>query len=712
MERGIVQFRVLGPLEVTAGEQSLEVAGARTRAVLAMLLVHANHVVPADRLAEELWPGHPADRAAASMQVRLSELRRAFRSAGEADRLVTRNPGYLLRVAAGEVDASRFEQLAAAGIAALAAGNAGAAAQRLDEALDEWRGPALADVDAPFARAEAGRLEETRLAVLETRIEARLACGMHRDLIAELQTLTAAQPLRERLWAQLMLALYRAGRQADALRAYSELRSILISELAIEPSPAVRDLQASILRQDPALGCRPGRDANANAEAAPQTRYVQSDDGIHIAYQVLGEGERDIIFVPGLMSHLELLWEEPETAGFFRRLAKFGRLILFDKRDTGLSDRALADSPLEERMNDVRAVMRAAGSAEAALFGYSEGAAMSILFAATYPERVTSLILGSAAARWFPAPDYSCGQGSDEMFEALVDIAAHRWGQGDTIEWYLPSQSNSPRARQLFGRFERMAVSPSAFLRMARMIHEIDVRAVLPAIHVPTLVIQRLNDRITPPFHGRYLASHIAGARYFEQPGDHSLRFAESGDSDALCDEIQAFLTGASRTRDPDRVLVTILLAETVGNEATAANASPRGHIGLTDAHNAASRQQVLSHRGRLIRSAGEVILATFEAPGQAIRCAAAVRDHAATLGIQIRAGIHTGEVDLAGDDITGTSMHITDGVAALAQPAEILVSRTVKDLVAGSGISFTGRGHHKLAGPPDEWPLYAVTGL
>jgi DNA-binding SARP family transcriptional activator/pimeloyl-ACP methyl ester carboxylesterase len=710
----MVEFRVLGPLEVTACGQSLEVAGARTRAVLAMLLVHANQVVSADRLTEELWPGQPADRAAASMQVRLSELRRALRSAGEADRLVTRNPGYLLRVAAGEVDASRFEQLAAAGIAALAAGDAGTAAQRLDEALDEWRGPALADVDAPFARAEAGRLEETRLGVLETRAEARLACGMHRDLIAELETLTAAYPLRERLWAQLMLALYRAGRQADALHAYSNLRSILISELAIEPSPEVRDLQASILRQDPALGCPPRRDAhgNAEAEAAPQTRYVQSDDGIHIAYQVLGDGERDILFVPGLMSHLELLWEEPETAGFFRRLATFGRLILFDKRDTGLSDRAQADSPLEERMNDVRAVMRAAGSAEATLFGYSEGAAMSILFAATYPERVTSLILGSAAARWFPAPDYPCGQGTEEMFEALVDIAAHRWGQGETIEWYLPSQSNSPRARQLFARFERMAVSPSAFLRMARMIHEIDVRAVLPAIHVPTLVIQRLNDRITPPFHGRYLASHIAGARYFEQPGDHSLRFAQSGDSDALCDEIAAFLTGASPTRDPDRVLVTILLAETVGSQAAAADAGRQGHIGPPDAHNAATRQQVLSHRGRLIKSAGKTVLATFEAPGQAIRCAAAVRDRAAALGIQVRAGIHTGEVDLVGDDITGPSMRITDGVAALAQPAEILVSRTVKDLVAGSGISFTGRGNHKLAGPSDEWPLFAVTGL
>jgi DNA-binding SARP family transcriptional activator/pimeloyl-ACP methyl ester carboxylesterase len=707
-----VQFRVLGPLEATARGQSLQVAGARARAVLAMLLVHANHVVSADQLTEELWPGHPADRAAASMQVRLSELRRALRSAGEADRLVTRNPGYLLRVAAGEVDALRFEQLAAAGTAALAAGDASTAVQRLDEALDEWRGPALADVDAQFARAEAGRLEETRLRVLETRVEARLACGMHRDLIAELQALSAAYPLRERLWAQLMLALYRSGRQADALRAYSELRSILISELAIEPSREVRDLQASILRQDPALGCPPGRDAHGNAEVVPQTRYVQSDDGIHIAYQVLGEGERDIIFVPGLMSHLELLWEEPETAGFFRSLATFGRLILFDKRDTGLSDRSLADSSLEERMNDVRAVMRAAGSAEAVLFGYSEGAPMSILFAATYPERVTSLILGSAAARWFPVPDYPCGQGSDEMFEALVDIAAHRWGQGETIEWYLPSQANSPRARQLFARFERMAVSPSAFLRMARMIHEIDVRAVLPSIHVPTLVIQRLNDRITPPFHGRYLASHIAGARYFEQPGDHSLRFADSGDSDALCDEIAAFLTGASQTRDLGRVLVTILLAETVGNQAAGANAGRRGHIGLPDAHNAATRQQVLSHRGRLIKSAEQTILATFEAPGQAILCAAAVRDHAATLGIQVRAGIHTGEVDLVGDDITGTSMHIAYGVAALAQPAEILVSRTVKDLVAGSGITFTGRGNHKLAGPADEWPLFAVTGL
>ncbi len=443
-------------------------------------------------------------------------------------------------MAPGELDALRFEQLAAEGDAALAAGDAATAAQRLDQALGLWRGPALADFDTvPSARAEAGRLEEQRLAALESRAEALLACGRHRDLIAELETLTAAHPLRERFWSQRMLALYRAGRQADALRAYRELRDILVAELAIEPGPELRELHARILRQDPALdGPAAGPGGCRSPDAVPQTRYVQTGDGIHIAFQVIGEGERDMVFVPGLMSHLELIWEDHETADFYQRLARLGRLILFDKRDTGLSDPRARHMSLEERMEDVRAVMQAADSSRAVLFGYSEGAPMSILFAATYPERVTALILASASARWFPAPGYPCGQGAQEMYDALRDIAAHRWGQGESIEWYLPSRAHSARARQLLGRFERMAVNPSAFLRLTQMIHDIDVRAVLPAIHVPTLVIQRLGDRITPPCHGRYLASHIAGARYFEQPGDHSLRFAASGDNDALYAEI------------------------------------------------------------------------------------------------------------------------------------------------------------------------------
>jgi DNA-binding SARP family transcriptional activator/pimeloyl-ACP methyl ester carboxylesterase len=693
-----VEFGVLGPLEVTVGGQSLGLAGARTRAVLALLLVHANQVVSSDRLIEELWPGQPADKATDSLQVRLSELRKALRLAGEAGRLATRPPGYLLRVEPGELDALRFEQFAAEGEAALAAGDAATAAQRLDQALDLWRGPALAGFDAvPSARAQAGRLEEQRLAALESRAEALLADGRHRDLIAELETLTTAYPLRERFWYQRMLALYRAGRQADALRAYRELRDILVAELAIEPGPELRELHARILRQDPALdGPVPDR-AGAGLDAVPRTRYVQTSDGIHIAFQVIGEGERDMVLVPGLMSHIELIWEDHQTADFYQRLARLGRLILFDKRDTGLSDRASGTMSLEERMEDVRAVMRAAGSSRAVLFGYSEGAAMSILFAATYPERVTALILASASARWFPAPGYPCGRGTQEMYDALRDIAAHRWGQGESIEWYLPSRAHSARARQLLGRFERMAVNPSAFLRLTQMIHDIDVRAVLPAIHVPTLVIQRLDDRITPPCHGRYLASHIAGARYFEQPGDHSLRFAASGDSDALCAEIADFLAGASDPGGPDRVLATILHAKPVGTPTV--RETPATDL-------------VRGHRGRLIRNSADGLLATFDAPGQAIRCAAAVLADAAAAGIQVRAGIHTGEVDLVGEDIEGTSVRITDGVAELARPAEILVSRTVKDLVAGTGITFAERGSHVLNGPSDEWSLFAVTGF
>jgi len=553
---GMVEFGILGPLEIAAGGQPLPVQGARTRAVLAMLLVHANQVVPADRLTAELWAGQPADRAAASLQVRVSQLRKALRAAGEADRLVTRPPGYLIRVTPGELDAPRFEHLARDGETALAAGDGALAARRLDEALGLWRGAALADVDdAPFAQAEARRLEERRLAALESRAEARLACGGHRELIGELETLTAAHPLRERLWAHRMLALYRAGRQAEALRAYRDLRAILTGELGIEPSPALRELEGRILRQDATLAPpAPGEDRadgpGARSEAEPPvTRYARSSDGVHIAYQVLGQGNRDIVIVPGLISHLDLWWEDPYAARFHRRLASLGRLIMFDKRDTGLSDRAVGEDTAEQRIEDVRAVMRASGSNRAVLFGYSEGGPMSILFAARYPERVAALILGAASARWPAAPGYPCGEQTEEMASALEDLAASRWGQGDSIEWYAPSLAGSDAARRSLARWERMAASPSAVLRMLRMIREIDVRDVLPGLGVPALIIQRRQDRITPPCHGRYLAAHLPGARYFEQPGDHLLWL---GDTDAMFGQIREFLGEAGATPGPD----------------------------------------------------------------------------------------------------------------------------------------------------------------
>jgi len=543
-----MQFEILGPLEVTANGRPLALGGARARDVLATLLVHSNRAVSSDQLVDELWPGQSADKAAASLQVRLSELRKLLRSAeGCADRLTTRPPGYLLRVGDGELDSRRFEDLIGAANEALSAGERDKAIGHYDDALCLWRGSvALAGVDSPSARMESARLGELRLAAAESRAQALLDRGGPGDLgglAAELEALTATHPLRERLWATRMLALYRSGRQADALGAYRELRTLLDRELGIAPGPDVRELHERILRQDPALlGQRPTAAAD---RGRPRTRYALTPDGVHIAYQVTGQGGRDIVFVPGLMSHLDLLWEDPDTAAFYQRLATLGRLILFDKRDTGLSDRSAGDLSLAERMADVRTVMHAAGSERAVLFGYSEGAPMSILFAAAYPERVSALILGSAAARWFPAADYPCGESTEEMYQALREIAVHRWGQGDTIEWYLPSRSGSAHARELFGRFERLAVNPGAFLRMLAMIREIDVRAALPAVRAPTLVIHRLGDRITPPFHGRYLASRIAGARYFEQPGDHSLRFAGSGDNDALFLEIAGFLDAA-----------------------------------------------------------------------------------------------------------------------------------------------------------------------
>jgi len=704
------EFKILGDTQVLVDGRPLAVGGPRTRAVLAMLAVNAGKIVAADALQDELWPGLPAERAAANLQVRVSELRGAFRAAGQDQRLVTRPPGYLLRAEAHEVDASCFEALLARGRAALTSGDAQLAADHLRAALALWRGPALADLaDVPFARSEAARLDEARLEALELRIEAELASGGGAGLVAELDVLTARYPLRERLWAQRMLALYRAGRQADALRCYQDLRATLTGELGIEPGSAARQLQGLILRQDPSLepqptvpGRPPGQAAGGPAREIPQTRYAVSGD-LHIAYQVTGAGDQDIVFVPGLISHLDLWWEEPVTSRFFGRLASLGRVILFDKRDTGLSDRAPGDTPLEEQMADLQAVMDACGSRRAVLFGYSEGAPMSLLFAATYPERVAALILGSAAARWKAAADYPCGRGSAAMIAAFEQLARHGWGTGASIEWYAPDLADSVRTRQRMARWERMAVSPSSLLRMIRMCYAVDVRSVLPAVHAPTLVIQRLDDRITPPCHGRYLTAHLAAARYFEQPGSHLLWV---GDTDSLFAQIEELLTGSGHQPRSDRVLCTLMAANTIQRDR---GELPGQAAARPDAYTVAARDTISAHGGRLLRPSDSSVLAAFDGPARAIRCAGTLRDRMTSLGIQLRLGIHCGEVDIQDDSVSGITADIATRLAALARPGEVLTSRTVKDLVAGSGISFTDRGDHQLPDIPDQWPVFAV---
>lgn len=440
---------------------------------------------------------------------------------------------------------------------------------------------------------------------------------------------------------------------------------------------------------------------------APQTRYAKSS-GVHIAYQVVGDGPFDLVLIPGWVSHLELLWEEPTIARFFRRLASFSRLILFDKRGTGMSDPVpLTQLPtLEQRMDDVRAVMDAAGSERAALFGVSEGGPMAFLFAATYPKRTTALVLYGEYARLAWAPDYPFGI-PWERFEQFLQRIDEGWGSGAIFKYWAPDSAADERLRQWWAQFERRAASPGASMALLRMAYDIDARPVLPAVSVPALVLHRSGDRIVPVEHGRYVAQHIAGAKYVELSGsDHTFW---TGDAEVLLDEIQEFLTGVRPGPEPDRMLATVLFTDIVGSSERAAQMGDRGWRDLLESYYALVRRLLERFRGREIDTAGDGMFATFDGPARAIRCASAVTTGVRQLGIEVRAGVHTGECELIGDKVGGIAVHIGARVAGMAKAGQVLVSSTVRDLVAGSGIRFEDFGTHPLKGIPGEWRLYTA---
>ena len=437
----------------------------------------------------------------------------------------------------------------------------------------------------------------------------------------------------------------------------------------------------------------------------PETRYAKSGN-VHIAYQVVGEGPIDLVWVPGWVSHVEYQWSNPATARALRRLATFSRLILFDKRGTGLSDRVPEHAlpTLELRIDDVRAVMDAVGSERSALFGTSEGGPMSVLFASTYPERTTALILYGSYPRRRWAPDYPWGVTTEQQatYEELVE---RDWGKGGDGDIRNPSASE--RERQSFATFARMAASPGAALALLRMNYQIDVRSILPAIRVPTLILHRVGDQRVGVGGARYMAERIPGAKYVELPGaDHSW---DAGDQDAVIDEMAEFLTGARRAPEPDRILATVLFTDIVGSTELAAAIGDRRWRELLDAHHTAVRQELVRFRGHEVHTTGDGFLATFDGPARAIRCAGAIVQAVRRLGLDIRTGLHTGEIELMGDDIGGIAVHTGARVVAEAGPGEVLVSSTVKDLVAGSGIAFEDRGVRALKGVPGEWRLFAV---
>jgi class 3 adenylate cyclase len=438
----------------------------------------------------------------------------------------------------------------------------------------------------------------------------------------------------------------------------------------------------------------------------PETRYAKTSDGVHIAFQTVGQGERDLLLIEGFSSHVELAWEMPSSEAFFLGLASFSRLILFDRRGVGVSDRTAGAATLEQRMEDMRAVLDAVGSERAVLMGVSEGAPAAVLFAATYPERVQALVLHGGMARSTWAPDYPWAAPAEALLEATSLIEPVLFTGGD-MEIWAPSLADDEQAKAWLGRYRRSAVSPGGLAQMFLLSLEIDVRAVLPTIGVPTLVLHRRGDRVVNRRAGKWMAEQIPGARFVELEGqDH---FPWSGDSRAVIDEVEEFLTGARHVVEPDRVLATVLFTDIVGSTERATELGDRAWRLRLDQHDAAVRDLLARHRGREVKTTGDGFLATFDGPARGIRCALELQSALAPLGIEVRAGLHTGEVEVRGEDVGGIAVHIAARVQGAAAPGEVLVSRTVCDLVVGSGIGFVDRGVHHLKGVPGEWQLFAV---
>ena len=435
----------------------------------------------------------------------------------------------------------------------------------------------------------------------------------------------------------------------------------------------------------------------------PKTQYARNGD-VNIAYQVLGDGPIDLVVLPGFISHLDLWWTLPEVTAFMRRLASFSRLILFDKRGTGLSDPVASPPALEERVDDLRAVLEAVGSARAHLLGISEGGPTSVLFAASHPDRVASLVLYGTAASGSPR---SAGHEIEARMAELTALVDDHWGEGLAVEWFVPNLAGSPTLRRTWGLFERAAASPAMVSALIRSYREIDVTDVLPAIRVPTLVLHRVGDCAVPVEAARAMADRIPGARYVELAGDDHIPWV--GDPDRVLDEIEEFLTGSRHAPQPDRVLATVMFTDIVGSTARATELGDRRWTQLLEAHHELVRTKLERHKGREIDTAGDGFLAAFDGPAAAIGCACSIRDSVQEIGLQIRAGIHTGECEASDRSLRGVAVHIGARVLGLANPGEVLVSSTVKDLVVGSGTHFADRGRHRLKGLPEEWRLFAV---
>ena len=439
----------------------------------------------------------------------------------------------------------------------------------------------------------------------------------------------------------------------------------------------------------------------------PETRYAKTGD-LHIAYQVVGEGPVDIVFVPEFWHTIEVQWDQPDLAAFLDRLASFGRLISFDQRGSGLSDPVALDElpSVEQWMDDVRVVMDEVGSRSAVLMAIGGGGTMSMLFAATHPERTAGLVLVNSFARLSHAPDYPAGRGP-EIEDEVRGVMRAGWGRGVFLDLVAPSRVGDEAFRRWWARYQRIGSSPGTIMAIRGTLGQIDVREVLPSISAPTLILHRADNAWVRPEHSRYLAEHITGARYVELPGSDYFVFL--GDSETVLREIQDLVSGVAGPPESDRQLATVLFTDIVGSTALVSDVGDRQWREVLDRQRRLVRRELDRYQGREIDTAGDGFFATFDGPARAVRCACVLRDAVRELGIEIRAGLHTGEVEALDGGLAGVAVHIGQRVLAEASPGEVLVSSTVKDLAVGSGLEFEDRGLHPLKGVPEEWRLFAV---
>jgi len=691
-----VRISLLGPLLVDGEPGEAVLGAAKERSLLAALALRPGQVVGFDSLVDALWGDAPPATARKTLQTYVSNVRRAL----GPDAVETAASGYVLGADPEDVDVGRFRALVRRGEEALRRGSVPQACEDLGGAVGLWRGDPFAGVGARTGLAAAAvRLREEYLSALEARLAAELAAGRHAEMVGELQALVRDHPFRERLCGHLMVALYRSGRQADALAVYQQARARLRDELGLEPGGELRRLERAVLDQDPSLDGRDrGRAATGpGPEPGPQVRpspvrYARARDGVHVAYQVVGDGPIDLLAVPGFVSHLDMWWDAP-TDGLVRRLASFSRLILFDKRGMGLSDRP-SHIDVEHWVADALAVLDAAGSERAVILGISAGSPTASLLAASHPERARALIIYGGYARYLAGDDYPLGARAD-MLDARISEIEEQWGTGVGIAALAASRADEPAVREYWARCQTISASPGAAGAFLRALTAIDVRPALPTITAPTLILHPTGDQSIPVEAARDSRDLIPGARLVELDSDTHLIWLSDA-IDTIAREIEAFIGLSAGPVDPERALATVL-----------AVADPQPGPG----REAAVAATVERLGGCRLPSPGPGrSRATFDGPARAIRCALALVAELGPGDGPVAAAVHSGECERHAQGLRGVAIDLADQLAAAARPGEVLVTQTVRDLTVGSAIGLEPRGRRLFDGVPGDWDVLAVS--